>query len=125
MVSGDNVRIPGKNGLYFGLEWVKKVKMLYIRRQSIGHIKFTFPITITIQINTAEDVKALESLLPIFKKHGVTVHLMDSTSPSTGKTPDMRLEALHKLHGIIDLPENFDYKSFIADELMKKNGAHG
>jgi hypothetical protein len=82
-------------------------------------------MTITIQINTAEDVKALESLMPIFKKHGVTVHLMDNTFPSTGKTPNMRLEAFRKLHGIIDLPENFDYKAFISDELMKKHGAHG
>jgi hypothetical protein len=125
VVSGVDIRIPGKNRLYFGLEWVKKVKMLYICRQNIDHIKYTFPMTITIQINTAEDVKALESLLPIFKKHGVTVHLMDGTSPSTGKTPKMRLEAFRKLHGIIDLPENFDYKAFISDELMKKHGAHG
>jgi hypothetical protein len=82
-------------------------------------------MTVTIQFNTPEDFKLVEPLLRLFKEYGVRVQVatdLPSEKKTQGKKPT---DPDKKLHGIIRLPEGFDYKSFMANELLEKHAKNG
>ena len=65
-------------------------------------------MTVTIQLNSAEDLKLLEPLLRLFRESGVHIHVSSEMKPENGKpkSPDGLAD---KLHGIISLPADFNY----------------
>lgn len=83
-------------------------------------------MTVTIQFNSPEDFKLVEPLLRLFKEYGVRVQVA-ADLPSAAKKPENKPnEAGRKLHGIVRLPEDFDYKAFMASELLSKHaGGNG
>jgi hypothetical protein len=81
-------------------------------------------MTVTIQLNSAEDFKLLEPLLRLIRESGVKVHVSSEMKPENGKLKSPG-GLVDKLHGIVSLPADFDYKSFMADELLKKHTANG
>ncbi len=81
-------------------------------------------MTVTIQLNNSEDFKLLEPLLRLIQESGVKVHISSEVKPENGK-PKSPAGLADKLHGIVSLPADFDYKSFMADELLKKHAANG
>lgn len=80
-------------------------------------------MTVTIQFNTPEDIKLVEPLLRLFKEHGVRVQVAANLSSAAKKPVNKPKEAIRKLHGIVRLPEDFDYKAFMASELLSKHVA--
>lgn len=81
-------------------------------------------MTVTIQLNNTEDLKLLEPLLRLFRESGVHVHVSSEVKPENGN-PTPPGDLTNKLHGIISLPAGFDYKSFLADDLLKKHAVNG
>jgi len=81
-------------------------------------------MTVTIQLNNSEDFKLLEPLLRLIRESGVKVQVSSEMKPENGK-PKSPGGLADKLHGIFSLPADFDYKSFMADELLKKHTANG
>jgi len=77
-------------------------------------------MTVTIQLNSAEDFKLLEPLLRLIRESGVKVQVSSEMKPENGK-PNSPGGLADKLHGIVSLPADFDYKTFMADELLKKH----
>jgi hypothetical protein len=80
-------------------------------------------MTVTIQFNTADDLKLLEPMLSLFRESGVKVHVSPEMKTRNGKPSPSGIA--EKLHGIISLPADFDYKSMLADELLKKHNSAG
>ena len=79
-------------------------------------------MTVTIQLNSAEDFKLLEPLLRLIRESGVKVQVSSEMKPENSKPKSLGGLA-DKLRGIVSLPADFDYKSFMADELLKKHAA--
>lgn len=67
-------------------------------------------MTVTIQLNSTEDFKLLEPLLRLIRESGVKVHISQEIKPENGK-PKPPAGLTDKLHGIVSLPAEFDYKS--------------
>lgn len=81
-------------------------------------------MTVTIQLNNSEDFKLLEPLLRLIRESGVRVHISSEMKLENGKQKSPGGLA-DKLHGIVSLPADFDYKAFMADELLKKRTGNG
>jgi len=80
-------------------------------------------MTVTIQFNTPEDFKLVEPLLRLFKEHGVRVQVA-ADLPSAAKKSERKAKGTSRnLHGIVQLPNDFDYKAFMASELLSKHAA--
>ncbi len=82
-------------------------------------------MTVTIQFSTPEDFKLVEPLLRFFKEHGVPVQVAADRLPTPKKTEKKPKGAGKKLHGIVRLPDDFDYKAFMASELLNKHTGNG
>jgi hypothetical protein len=87
-------------------------------------------MVVTIHFQTAEDLKWIEPLMQLLRQSNVKVDFKGSTSlkrPLT-KAPTRKQNntpITEQLQGIISLPEGFDYKEFMGDELLKKYAANG
>ena len=85
-------------------------------------------MTISIQLQSTDDPKVLETLLKMLDQFEVKVHVVPGPS-GTGKKSarkgrgDKKIAA--RLHGIIQLPKDFNYKSELEKELFNKYGLHG
>jgi hypothetical protein len=80
-------------------------------------------MTVTIQFNSPEDFKLVEPLLRLFKEHGVRVQVADDLPSAAKKLENKPKRKGKKLHGIVRLPDDFDYKAFMASELLSKHAA--
>ena len=87
-------------------------------------------MVVTIQFQTPEDFKWIEPLMELLKKSNVKVDFKGSPStkrsngkPNPNKTTDTPIT--EQLQGFIKLPDNFDYKTFMGDELQKRYLANG
>lgn len=85
-------------------------------------------MTISIQLQSTDDPKVLETLLKMLDQFEVNVHVLPGSS-GTEKTSVRKSGTPKKittrLHGIIRLPNDFDYKSELAKGLFDKYGLHG
>jgi hypothetical protein len=87
-------------------------------------------MVVTIQFQTPEDFKWIEPLMELLKKSNVKVDFKGSQSPKrgNGKNTPKKTTATpitEQLQGVIKLPEDFDYKSFMGEELQKRYLANG
>jgi hypothetical protein len=73
-------------------------------------------MTVTFQIDKAEEVLWIEKLLKMIPS--TSIHIEVESSLSKVKP----LGLAQKLHGIIDLPKDFDYKKTLGDALSEKYG---
>lgn len=78
---------------------------------------------INIKLHIPKDSKVIESLLQLLLRSDVEVQINERTS----EKEDQQLSSLppsdnitDRLHGVISLPADFDYKSALADELLRK-----
>ncbi len=78
-------------------------------------------MTVTIQINTPEDFKLMEPLLRLIREQGGAIQV-STDSLAKSENPVKKSKGLaERLHGIVNLPNSFDYKTFMAAELLKKH----
>ncbi|TAK35607.1 MAG: hypothetical protein EPO28_14535 [Saprospiraceae bacterium] len=87
-------------------------------------------MVVTIHFQKAEDFKWIEPLMQLLKQSNVKVDFKGSASTkraSTKSTPKKQAATpiTEQLQGVIKLPEGFDYKTFMSDELQKKYLANG
>lgn len=87
-------------------------------------------MVVTIQFQSVEDLQWVEPLLQLLKKTNAKVKFKGSTSgkrDSSKSTPSIKSDTsiTEQLQGIISLPTDFDYKEFMADELLKKYAVNG
>jgi hypothetical protein len=78
-------------------------------------------MTVTFEVHDAEEMKLIANLLSQLDKLGVPVHVVKpKTTAKKAKRPEPGIAK--KLHSIVKLPEGFDYKIFIADEILSRHG---
>ena len=86
-------------------------------------------MTISIQLQTSDDLKLVEPLLEMLRKFemnvSITSDLMPTDKKKSSNTNRPEPSIIEQLHGVIQLPEDFDYKSALASELLQKHGVHG
>ncbi len=86
-------------------------------------------MAVTIQFTLSDDLKIMESLLSLFREAGVQVQVVAAQKPRNRKPAPRRKQTggnlAEQLHGVLKLPAGFDYKSMLADDLLKKHTAHG
>jgi hypothetical protein len=87
-------------------------------------------MVVTIQLQNAEDLQWIEPLMQLLKKANVKVKFKGSSNVKrVGAKPSVKKQATtpitEQLQGIISLPNGFDYKAFMADELLKKHAPNG
>lgn len=93
-------------------------------------LKIVSNMVVTIQFQTPEDFKWIEPLMQLLRQSNVKVDFKGSSSikrVSTKGTPKKKAATpiTEQLQGVIKLPENFDYKTFMGDELQQKYLANG
>lgn len=87
-------------------------------------------MVVTIHFQTAEDLKWIEPLMKLLRQSDVKVDFKGSapTKPVVAKAPLKKQNSTpitEQLQGVISLPEGFDYKEFLGDELLKKYAVNG
>ncbi len=86
-------------------------------------------MTISIQLQTADDLKLMEPLLQLLRQFEVNVKITSGSSISRQKKSarSKRPEAgiVERLHGVVQIPDGFDYKTALTTELLNKYGVHG
>ena len=87
-------------------------------------------MTITIQLNKEEELKLLKPLLAMLREADVSIQVLPEHSAKTASLGAQSNKASgkisDKLHGILQLPADFDYKAIIADGLQQKHSSlHG
>ena len=93
-------------------------------------LKFVSNMVVTIRFQTPEDFKWIEPLMQLLRQSNVKVDFKGSTSTkrvSTKGAPKKQAATpiTEQLQGVIKLPEGFDYKTFMGDELQQKYLANG
>ncbi len=78
-------------------------------------------MTISFQIHNTEEMNLIASLLLQLKQSGVAINIVSPDFPQRPKKA-INTGISKRLHGVIQLPVNFDYKSFMATELLSKHG---
>ncbi|MCF8246124.1 MAG: hypothetical protein K9J37_15685 [Saprospiraceae bacterium] len=93
-------------------------------------LKIVSNMVVTIQFQTPEDFKWIEPLMKLLKQSNIKVNFKGNPSskqsvgkPSPKKVTDTPIT--EQLQGVIKLPADFDYKSFMGDELQKTYLANG
>ncbi len=87
-------------------------------------------MVVTIHFQTQEDFKWIEPLMQLLKQSNIQVDFEGSPSPKmkNGKsTPQKGIATpiTEQLQGIIKLSDDFDYKTFMGDELQKRYLGNG
>lgn len=87
-------------------------------------------MVVTIHFQTAEDLKWIEPLMKLLRQSDVKVDFKGSalTKPVAVKAPMKKHTSTpitEQLQGVISLPEGFDYRAFMGDELLKKYAVNG
>lgn len=87
-------------------------------------------MVVTIHFQTAEDLKWIEPLVQLLKQSNVKMDFKGNapTKRATVKAPIKKQSPTpitEQLQGVISLPEGFDYKEFMGDELLKKYAVNG
>ena len=83
-------------------------------------------MAITIQFTLADDLTLMESLLRLFREAGVQVQVVAQQAPRSSKPRQRKPNGgrlAEQLHGVVKLPTGFDYKSAMAEDLLKKHAA--
>ena len=82
-------------------------------------------MTVTIQLNSQEEYKLIEPLLKFIKEQGVTISM--PKNPRFKQTPVVKTTSsnISRHRGIIQLPDQFDYKSFKANEFLTSDEQRG
>lgn len=79
---------------------------------------------INIRLQIPKDSKVIEALLQLLLRSDVEVKIneraFEKEEQQLNLLPNFTESITDRLHGIISLPANFDYKSAIADELLRK-----
>ena len=78
-------------------------------------------MTASFQLHNAEEINLLSSLLLQLKKAGIHIQVIH---PDTAAKHQKKINSgiTERLYGIVKLPLDFDYKSFLANELLTKHG---
>lgn len=79
-------------------------------------------MTVSFQLNTPEELSLITSMLLQLKQSGIPIQVIEPNLSIKKGQPRSSKGIAKRLHGIIKLPTDFDYKSFIADELLAKHG---
>jgi hypothetical protein len=87
-------------------------------------------MVVTIHFQTAEDLKWIEPLMQLLRQSSIRVEFKGSTPAkrSAVKAPAQKPNSTpitEQLQGVIKLPEGFDYKEFMGEELLKKYAVNG
>ena len=86
-------------------------------------------MTISIQLQATDDLKMLEPLLQMLRQFEVNVEIKPGPTRARRKKPvrsdRSTTDLIERLHGVVRLPEGFDYKSAIATKILDKYGVHG
>ncbi len=87
-------------------------------------------MVVTIHFQTAEDLKWVEPLMQLLRHSKVKVDFKGSASAkrAAAQAPAKKHDSTpitERLQGIVSLPDGFDYKEFMGDELLKKYAANG
>ena len=103
-----------------------------IWRKPVFHIIFVKNclMTISIQLQTSDDLKLVEPLLKMLRQFEMNVSITSESIVPASKKKSSRITRpkagiVERLHGVIQVPEDFDYKSILASELLQKHGVHG
>lgn len=93
-------------------------------------LKIVSNMVVTIRFQTPEDFKWIGPLMELLKQSNVKVDFKggaptkrDSTKGASKKQAATPIT--EQLQGVINLPEGFDYKTFMSDELLQKYLANG
>lgn len=88
-------------------------------------------MTVSFHLDGQEEITLLTSLLTQLQKAGVKFQVIypdkqtikDDKAEVKVETPVVKSPRLSdELHGIINLPEGFDYKSFLSEAVLSKHG---
>lgn len=87
-------------------------------------------MVVTIQFQSIEDLQWVEPLMQLLKNANVKVKFKGSTNKKQAEAKGLPRKLTgtpitDQLQGIISLSDDFDYKSFMADELLKKYAPNG
>lgn len=73
-------------------------------------------MTITIHFEAPEDLKFMEPLLLLMRQSGINPQL-NFQKKANQKKPTGNIT--DRLHGILTLPNTFDYRAFLVEERLK------
>lgn len=78
-------------------------------------------MTVSFQVHNTEELNLITSMLLQLKQSGVSIQVVQPDVPVKHQV-EKYAGITERLYGIVKLPANFDYKSFIANELLTKHG---
>ena len=81
---------------------------------------------ITIHLQSTDDLKLMGPLLELLRQAEVGIKIKPAKKVAKSQiSASKQANLTEKLHGIVRLPAEFDYKNFMADALLKKYAPHG
>ena len=80
-------------------------------------------MTITIKLNTPDELRLLQPMMQLLQQSGVSIRVPQQPKKEKRKEKSIeeKLSIVERLHGVIKVPDDFDFDKELLEAISKKH----